>query len=35
MEVESDELLEPELTLKDFERAIQVARPTVNVDDIK
>ncbi|CAG8571537.1 740_t:CDS:2 [Funneliformis mosseae] len=34
MEVKSDELLEPELTLKDFEKAIKIARPTVNADDI-
>ncbi|CAI2170179.1 12479_t:CDS:2 [Funneliformis geosporum] len=34
MEVNSDELLEPDLTLKDFEKAIKIARPTVNADDI-
>ncbi|CAG8818346.1 4302_t:CDS:2, partial [Dentiscutata erythropus] len=35
MQVDSDSLLEPELTLKDFIKAIQIARPTVNADDIK
>ncbi|CAB4376082.1 putative vacuolar sorting ATPase Vps4 [Rhizophagus irregularis] len=35
MKVESDQLKEPELTIKDFERAIQVSRPTVNAKDIE
>ncbi|RIA87358.1 P-loop containing nucleoside triphosphate hydrolase protein [Glomus cerebriforme] len=35
MKVESDQLKEPDLTIKDFERAIKVSRPTVNADDIK
>ncbi|RHZ47196.1 hypothetical protein Glove_587g8 [Diversispora epigaea] len=35
MQVDSESLLEPELTLKDFLKAIQIARPTVNADDIK
>jgi len=34
MKVESDQLKEPELTIKDFEKAIKVARPTVNAEDI-
>jgi vacuolar protein-sorting-associated protein 4 len=34
MKVESDQLKEPELTVKDFEKAIKVARPTVNAEDI-
>jgi vacuolar protein-sorting-associated protein 4 len=34
MKVESDQLKEPELTIKDFERAIKVSRPTVNAADI-
>ena len=34
MKVESHQLKEPDLTVKDFEKAIKVARPTVNADDI-
>ncbi len=34
-EVESDELLEPALRMKDFEQALSNARPTVSADDIK
>ena len=33
--VESDELLEPPLVLKDFVKAIKGARPTVSQEDIK
>lgn len=35
MDIKSEELLEPELTLQDFIRAVQTARPTVNKDDIE
>lgn len=34
-EVDSDKLLEPPLTLKDFVKAVKGARPTVSVEDIK
>lgn len=34
-QVDPDELLEPSLTLKDFERAIKNSRPTVSKEDIK
>ncbi|MCJ1364205.1 Vacuolar protein sorting-associated protein 4 [Acarospora aff. strigata] len=34
-EVDSDKLLEPSLTLKDFVKAVKGARPTVSVEDIK
>jgi len=34
-DVESSELLEPLLTVADFERAIQVNRPTVSLADIQ
>jgi vacuolar protein-sorting-associated protein 4 len=34
MQVGSDELLEPELTLKDFVRAVEKAKPTVSQDDL-
>ncbi len=34
-EVDSDKLLEPPLTLKDFVRAVKGARPTVSQEDIK
>ena len=33
-ELESDELMEPPLTLKDFNRAVESVRPTVSEDDI-
>lgn len=33
-QVESDELLEPPLLLKDFEKAIKGARPTVSKEDL-
>ncbi|KIW10966.1 hypothetical protein PV08_10265 [Exophiala spinifera] len=35
MEVESDQLLEPPLTVKDFIRAIKGSRPTVSGEDLK
>ncbi|RUS16290.1 hypothetical protein BC938DRAFT_476629 [Jimgerdemannia flammicorona] len=35
MDVKSEELLEPDLNMQDFIRAVQTARPTVNKDDIK
>lgn len=35
MDIESDQLLEPDLTLQDFLKAVQSSRPTVNADDIK
>lgn len=35
MEVESDQLLEPPLNVKDFVRAIKASRPTVSADDLK
>lgn len=34
MEIMADELLEPDLVLQDFIRAVQTARPTVNQQDI-
>ena len=34
-EVESDQLLEPPLVLKDFVKAVKAARPTVSQEDIK
>jgi vacuolar protein-sorting-associated protein 4 len=33
-QVESDELLEPPLLLRDFEKAIKSARPTVSKEDL-
>jgi vacuolar protein-sorting-associated protein 4 len=33
-QVDSDQLLEPPLVLKDFEKAIKTARPTVSGDDL-
>jgi vacuolar protein-sorting-associated protein 4 len=35
MEVDGDDLLEPELNVQDFLKAIQVSRPTVNEADLK
>ncbi|CDR41937.1 CYFA0S08e01794g1_1 [Cyberlindnera fabianii] len=35
MQIEADELQEPDLTIKDFIKAIKTTRPTVNEDDIK
>jgi len=35
MEVESDQLLEPPLVLKDFIKAVRNARPTVSQEDLK
>lgn len=34
-EVESDQLLEPPLQLKDFVRAVKGARPTVSAEDMR
>lgn len=34
-EVDSDQLLEPPLTLKDFVKAVKSARPTVSQDDLR
>jgi vacuolar protein-sorting-associated protein 4 len=34
-EVDSDNLVEPDLQLKDFIRAVKSARPTVSAEDIK
>ncbi|KAF8919423.1 AAA-domain-containing protein [Mucidula mucida] len=34
-DIESDELMEPPLTLKDFLRSMDTVRPTVTADDIK
>ncbi|CEP09712.1 hypothetical protein [Parasitella parasitica] len=34
MDIEQDQLLEPELTIRDFEKAVQNTRPTVNKADI-
>ncbi|KAI9735936.1 MAG: Vacuolar protein sorting-associated protein 4 [Cirrosporium novae-zelandiae] len=34
-EIESDQLLEPPLTLKDFTKAIKASRPTVSGEDLK
>ena len=33
-QVESDQLQEPPLNLKDFEKAIKTARPTVSGEDL-
>ena len=33
-QVESEQLQEPPLNLKDFEKAIRTARPTVSQDDL-
>jgi vacuolar protein-sorting-associated protein 4 len=33
-QVESEQLLEPDLLLKDFEKAIKTARPTVSEADL-
>lgn len=35
VDVESDQLLEPPLVLKDFIKAVKSARPTVSHDDLK
>lgn len=35
IDIEPDQLLEPELTVKDFMKAVQSSRPTVNKADIK
>ncbi|KAG1452004.1 hypothetical protein G6F56_007932 [Rhizopus delemar] len=35
VDIESEQLLEPELTIKDFLKAVQNTRPTVNQDDIE
>jgi vacuolar protein-sorting-associated protein 4 len=35
VEVESDQLLEPPLQLKDFVKAVKGSRPTVSQEDIK
>ncbi len=34
-QIESDQLLEPSLTLKDFVKAVKAARPTVSIEDLK
>ena len=34
-DVDSDKLLEPPLTLKDFVKAVKSARPTVSAEDLK
>jgi vacuolar protein-sorting-associated protein 4 len=34
-EVETDQLLEPPLTLKDFQKAVKNSRPTVSGEDLK
>ncbi len=34
MEIEGDDLLEPELTVRDFIRSLQTSRPTVNQNDL-
>jgi vacuolar protein-sorting-associated protein 4 len=34
-DIESEQLLEPPLLLKDFSRAIHNSRPTVSHDDLK
>ena len=34
MDVDSDKLLEPPLTVKDFVKAIKASRPTVSQDDL-
>lgn len=35
VDVESEKLLEPPLTVKDFVRAIKASRPTVSGEDLK
>jgi len=35
MEVETDQLLEPPLQVKDFVKAIKASRPTVSQEDLK
>jgi vacuolar protein-sorting-associated protein 4 len=35
VDVESEKLLEPPLTYKDFVKAVKSARPTVSGDDLK
>ncbi|CAR27553.1 hypothetical protein ZYGR_0N00340 [Zygosaccharomyces rouxii] len=35
VDIEADELQEPELTIKDFLKAVKITRPTVNEEDIK
>lgn len=35
MDIESDQLLEPPLVLKDFVRAIRNSRPTVSQEDLE
>jgi vacuolar protein-sorting-associated protein 4 len=35
VDVDSDQLLEPPLNVKDFVKAIKGARPTVSGDDLK
>lgn len=35
IDIEPDQLLEPDLTVKDFLKAVQSSRPTVNKADIK
>jgi vacuolar protein-sorting-associated protein 4 len=35
VDVDSDKLLEPPLTLKDFVKAVKGARPTVSGEDLK
>ena len=34
-DIESDELLEPPLRLKEFEKSLESVRPTVTADDIR
>ena len=34
-QIESHQLLEPSLTLKDFVKAVRASRPTVSPDDLK
>ena len=35
MDVKTDELMEPELTVRDFIKALRTSRPTVNQDDLR
>ncbi|KAK5239147.1 Vacuolar protein sorting-associated protein 4, partial [Exophiala xenobiotica] len=35
VDIESEQLLEPPLTVKDFMRAIKASRPTVSGEDLK
>ncbi|GAV53541.1 hypothetical protein ZYGR_0AK00430 [Zygosaccharomyces rouxii] len=35
VDIEADELQEPELTIKDFLKAVKITRPTVNDEDIR